>query len=194
MTPGAGVHLHDLRAGALDPLAIIGRGLIAFEYIECYVVSQVTDGSLEQRGLAGPGTAHQVEGKYLSFGEPCPIGSGECIVLGQHARPEFDEAVWPRGGVGMRNFVALGGGTIVQMLMQRDKATGLKIGRRHTGIGFATAILTHYTASSTMMERTLISSPRNRTSWREPQRQALSSDGVSNSLPHAVQRPRPLIS
>ena len=91
MAAGAGVDLHDRRAGGADALPVIGGRLIALEHEERQLGLQIADGALEQRGLAGTRRADEIERQDLAAGEPGAVLRRERIVLGEDARLERDQ-------------------------------------------------------------------------------------------------------
>src|SRR5580658_4145041 len=120
MARGASVDLDHRRAGRTDTLAVIGRGLIAFDDVERKVAAQVVDGALEQRGLAGAGRADEIERQDFAPGEPGAVARRKGVVLGQHAGFELDHRVWMMVVIG-----AVMVGVVVMMMMGGVMAMGV---------------------------------------------------------------------
>ena len=69
---------------ALNSLAVIGRGLVAFDDENCQRVPQFPHRALKQRRLARARAADEVESQDFAAGEPCPVARRERGVLRQH--------------------------------------------------------------------------------------------------------------
>lgn len=80
----AGVNLNHLTAGLPNPLGIVGGRLISFQGPESQLRPEIADRSLQQRGLPRAWGTDEVQGQYLSTGEPTPVPLGKLIVLLQY--------------------------------------------------------------------------------------------------------------
>src|SRR5690606_16592194 len=86
---GAGVELHGGTPRRAQPGSVEIRLLVPFDNAD-RGTGEVAQGPLQQRRLARPRRAHQVDGDHSAFPQPGPIALGQLVVLGQHPLLERD--------------------------------------------------------------------------------------------------------
>lgn len=136
MTATTGVDLHRRHAARPDAIRIVGGLLIAFDDDNLEPAFELLDGFDEERGLAGAGARHQIEGEHPALGEPRSIYCGIVIVTGKNVALDLDEPLLSEA----RNAQSRGSGAVVVMMpvegadrvvMMRMRVIVLKaIGRR----------------------------------------------------------------
>ncbi len=97
MAARAGVDLHHGRARGLDAPAVQLGFLVTLDDREAELPGQLPCRAFQQRRLASPRGAHQVDGEYATAAQPLAAALGQLVVLGQHLLLQDDRAVtWYR--------------------------------------------------------------------------------------------------
>jgi hypothetical protein len=101
MTARAGVDLDYPGPRRTNTLGVVERGLIAFDHRQRQRIAQVADCAFEQRGFAGTGRTHEIQGEDRASREPAPIAFGQQLVFRQNVLFQRDRSsVFTGMGVG----------------------------------------------------------------------------------------------
>jgi hypothetical protein len=135
MTSAAGVDLNRAASGGADPLRVQGRFLISLDDADRNLSAQFANRALQQRSLARPRRAHQIEGHDFATFKPAAVVLGEVIVLGENILLELKR---PRCRmlVGITVIVVMLM-SFVRMIMMMGAMLMAVIAVRVTGVVFA---------------------------------------------------------